>query len=225
MAHTAAVTHLSQGDPAMARLIHVVGPCTLTPQTRRAPFESLVRAIASQQLHGKAAESILRRFIALFPGRRFPRAEDLAAVDDLRLRGVGFSRSKVAALRDLAAKTLDGTVPTARIIRGLDDEAIVQRVTAVRGIGRWTVEMLLIFQLGRPDVLPVDDFGVRNGFRIAYRTRAMPTPQAVRRYGERWRPYRTVAAWYLWRATERAAQLAPSSPSPAPLASSARARR
>lgn len=225
MAHTTAVTHLSQVDPVMARLIRVVGPCTLTPQTRRAPFESLVRAIASQQLHGKAAESILRRFIALFPGRRFPRAEDLAAVDDARLRFVGFSRSKVAALRDLAAKTLDGTVPTARIIRGLDDEAIVQRVTAVRGIGRWTVEMLLIFQLGRPDVLPVDDFGVRSGFRIAYRTRAMPTPQAIRRYGERWRPYRTLAAWYLWRATERAAELAPSSPSPAPSASSARPRR
>lgn len=225
MAHAAAVAHLSQVDPAMARLIREVGPCTLTAQTRRAPFESLVRAIASQQLHGKAAESILRRFIALFPGRRFPRADDLATVDDARLRFVGFSRSKVAALRDLAAKTLDGTVPTARIIRGLDDEAIVQRVTAVRGIGRWTVEMLLIFQLGRPDVLPVDDLGVRNGFRIAYRTRAMPTPQAVRRYGERWRPYRTVAAWYLWRATERSAELAPLSPSPAPSASSARPRR
>lgn len=226
MAQTAAVAHLSQVDPAMARLIRVVGPCTLTPQTRRAPFESLVRAIASQQLHRKAAESILRRFIALFPGRRFPRAEDLATVDDARLRGVGFSRSKVAALRDLAAKTRDGTVPTARIIRGLDDEAIVQRVTAVRGIGRWTVEMLLIFQLGRPDVLPVDDFGVRNGFRIAYRTRAMPTPQAIRRYGERWRPYRTVASWYLWRATERAAELAPpASSAPTPPVPSARPRR
>jgi DNA-3-methyladenine glycosylase II len=116
------------------------------------------------------------------------------------------SRSKIAALQDLAAKTLDGTVPTNRVIRSLDDEAIVERLIAVRGIGRWTVEMLLIFQLGRPDVLPIDDFGVRNGFRIVYGLRTMPTPKEVLRYGERWKPYRTAASWYLWRAADRAKQ-------------------
>jgi DNA-3-methyladenine glycosylase II len=118
------------------------------------------------------------------------------------MRRAGFSRPKIAALKDLAAKAIDGTVPTNREIKRLDDEAIVQRLVAVRGIGRWTAEMLLIFHLGRPDVLPVDDFGVRNGFRIAHGRRVLPTPKAMLRYGERWKPYRTVASWYLWRAAD-----------------------
>lgn len=196
--------HLSKTDPVMRRLIREVGPFTFTPQAKRSPFESLARAIAYQQLHEKAAESILRRFVALFPTGRFPQPDDLLAMNEQAIRGAGFSQAKVAALRDLAAKTLDGTVPTGAIVRKLDDEAIIERLIAVRGIGRWTVEMLLIFQLGRPDVLPVDDFGVRNGFRIAYGRRSMPMPKEVRRYGERWRPYRSAAAWYLWRATDRA---------------------
>lgn len=196
--------HLTRVDPVMRRLIRQVGPFALRPRVGRSPFESLARAIAYQQLHDKAAESILKRFIALFPGRRFPRPEDLLATKTRAIRKAGFSRPKIAALRDLAAKTLDGTVPTSRVIRGLDDDTIVERLIEVRGIGRWTVEMLLIFQLGRPDVLPVDDFGVRNGFRIAYGRRSLPTPKAVLRYGERWKPYRTVAAWYLWRAADRA---------------------
>ena len=196
--------HLSKTDPVMRRLIREVGPFTLTLRSKRSPFESLVRAIAYQQLHEKAAESILRRFVALFPAGRFPQPGDLLAMDEQAIRGAGFSQAKVAALRDLAAKTIDGTVPTGAIVRKLDDEAIVERLIAVRGVGRWTVEMLLIFQLGRPDVLPVNDFGVRNGFRIAYGRRSMPTPQAVLRYGERWKPYRTAAAWYLWRAADRA---------------------
>lgn len=187
----------------MRRLIREVGPFALTPRGRRTPFESLARAIAFQQLHEKAAESILKRFIALFPGRRFPRPDELLKARADAIRGAGFSGAKVLALRELAAKTLDGTVPTGRAIKLLDDDAIVDRLVDVRGIGRWTVEMLLIFQLGRPDVLPADDFGVRNGFRIAYRKRAMPTPAQVRRYGERWKPYRTAAAWYLWRAADR----------------------
>ena len=173
------------------------------PRVRRSPFESLARAIAYQQLHEKAAESILRRFVALFPAKRFPQPDDLLAMNEQAIRGAGFSQAKVAALRDLAAKTLDGTVPTGAIVRKLDDEAIIERLIAVRGVGRWTVEMLLIFQLGRPDVLPVDDFGVRNGFRITYGRRSMPTPNVVRQYGERWKPYRTAAAWYLWRAADR----------------------
>jgi DNA-3-methyladenine glycosylase II len=166
----------------------------------------LARAIAYQQLHEQAAESILRRFVALFPTGRFPQPDDLLAMNEQAIRGAGFSQAKVAALRDLAAKTLDGTVPTGAIVRRLDDEAIIERLIAVRGIGRWTVEMLLIFQLGRPDVLPVDDFGVRNGFRIAYGRRSIPMPKEVLRYGERWKPYRTAAAWYLWRAADRAKQ-------------------
>ncbi|MFO0705806.1 MAG: DNA-3-methyladenine glycosylase 2 family protein [Nitrospira sp.] len=202
-ADSAAAAHLAQVDPVMGRLIDEVGPCILKPRTTRSPFESLARAIAFQQLHEKAAESIVKRFIALFSGRRFPRPEDVLAAEVAAIRGAGFSMAKTLALRDLAAKTLDGTVPPGRAIRTLDDEAIIERLTSVRGIGRWTVEMLLIFQLGRPDVLPVDDFGVRKGFRIAYRKRAMPTPAQVRRYGERWKPYRTAAAWYLWRAADR----------------------
>jgi DNA-3-methyladenine glycosylase II len=198
------IKHLAKTDPVMRRLIREVGPFTLTPRSKRSPFESLVRAIAYQQLHEKAAESILSRFVALFPAKRFPQPDDLLAMDEQAIRGAGFSQAKVAALRDLATKTLDGTVPTGAIVRKLDDEAIIDRLIAVRGIGRWTVEMLLIFQLGRPDVLPVDDFGVRNGFRIAYGRRSMPMPQEVRRYGERWKPYRTAAAWYLWRAADRA---------------------
>lgn len=196
--------HLARVDPVMRRLIRQIGPFALRPRVGRSPFESLARAIAYQQLHDKAAESILRRFIALFPGRRFPGPDELLAMNADAIRKAGFSRPKIAALRDLAAKTLDGAVPANRVIRTLEDEAIVERLIEVRGIGRWTVEMLLIFQLGRPDVLPVDDFGVRNGFRIAYGRRSMPTPKAVLRYGERWKPYRTAAAWYLWRAADRA---------------------
>lgn len=202
--HAPAARYLSRVDPVLRKLIREIGPCTLTPRAGRSPFEALVRAIAYQQLHDKAAESILKRFVALFPGCRFPRPEDVRAKSTGAMRKAGFSRAKVAALRDLACKTLDGTVPAGRLIKTLDDEEIIDRVVAVRGIGRWTVEMLLIFHLGRPDVLPVDDFGVRNGFRIAYGRRAMPTPKEVLRYGERWKPCRTTASWYLWRAADRA---------------------
>ncbi|WP_455371682.1 DNA-3-methyladenine glycosylase family protein [Petrachloros mirabilis] len=202
--HKAAIEHLSQVDPVMRRLIGEIGPCTLTPRVGRTPFESLARAIAYQHLHDKAAESILHRFIALFPGRRFPRPEEVLAIDESFIGAAGFSRPKIKALRDLAARTLDGTVPTVRVIRELNDETIIGRLITVHGIGRWTVEMLLIFQLGRPDVLPIDDFGVRNGFRIAFKRREMPTANAVLRYGERWKPYRTVASWYLWRAVDLA---------------------
>ncbi|MBP8116233.1 MAG: DNA-3-methyladenine glycosylase 2 family protein [Nitrospira sp.] len=214
------MTHLCRIDPVMKRVIGEVGPYALLPRVKRSPFESLARAIAYQQLHDKAAESILKRFIALFPGRRFPRPADLLAVAPEIIRGTGFSRAKIAALHDLAAKAMDGTVPTTAVIQRLDDDAIVERLIAVRGVGRWTVEMLLIFQLGRPDVLPVDDFGVRNGFRIAYQRDAMPTPKELMRYGERWRPYRTAAAWYLWRAADRAKVVRP----PLPVVATARKR-
>jgi DNA-3-methyladenine glycosylase II len=201
-----AVVHLATVDPVMRRLIKEIGPCTLKPYVRRSPFESLARAIAYQQLHGKAAGRILTRFIALSPGRKFPRPDDLLTLNMRSIRAAGFSKPKALALRDLAAKTLNGTVPTNRVIQKLGDDEIIERLVEVRGVGRWTVEMLLIFQLGRPDVLPVDDFGVRNGFRIAYRRRSMPTPKQVFQYGERWKPYRTVASWYLWRAADRGKQ-------------------
>ncbi|MGO8837314.1 MAG: DNA-3-methyladenine glycosylase family protein [Limisphaerales bacterium] len=200
----AALKHLSANDPVMRRLIRDFGPCGLEPETRRSPFQSLVQAVAHQQLHGTAAEAILSRFKKLFPGRRFPRPEDLASVSDADLRGAGFSRAKILALRDIAAKTLSGVVPTSRQIAKLSDDEIIKRLTEVRGVGRWTVEMLLIFQLGRPDVLPADDFGVRNGFRHAYRKRGLPAVKELLVFGERWRPHRTTAAWYLWLAADAA---------------------
>jgi len=199
-----ATRYLARVDPVMRRLIREVGPCRLEPRRQRSPFESLVRAIAYQQLHAKAAESILCRFLALFPGRSFPRPGEVLAVQTEAIRKAGFSGPKIAALRDLAEKTLDGTVPTSRVIRNCRDDEIVERLSQVRGVGRWTVEMLLIFQLGRPDILPVDDFGVRNGYRLAYGLKAIPTPKQMLEYGDPWKPYRTVASWYLWRAADRA---------------------
>lgn len=186
----------------MRALILEHGQCALVPETRRSPFQSLVQAVAHQQLHATAAGNILGRFKKLFPGRRFPRPHDLARVTEAQLRACGFSFAKIRALRDIAEKTLSGVVPTPREIVNLPDEEIILRLTQVRGVGRWTVEMLLIFQLGRPDVLPVDDFGVRNGFRIAYQKRRLPTPKELLKFGERWRPHATTAAWYLWRAAD-----------------------
>ena len=200
----AALKHLSAVDPVMRRLIREFGSCGLEPETRRAPFQSLVMAVAHQQLHATAANAILKRFKKLFPGRRFPRPEDLSSVSDGDLRGVGFSRAKIASIRDIAAKTLSGVVPTSRQIAKLSDDEIIERLTEVRGVGRWTVEMLLIFQLGRHDVLPAADFGVRTGFRRAYKKRDLPAMKELLAFGECWRQHRTTAAWYLWRAADAA---------------------
>ena len=200
----AALEHLSAVDPVMARLIREVGPCRLVHEPWRSPFQSLVQAVAHQQLNGTAAETILTRFKKLFPKRRFPKAEDLAGVTDEQIRACGFSFAKIAALRDIAAKTLDGTIPSSRQIERLSDEEIIERLTAARGVGRWTVEMLLMFQLGRKDVLPVDDFGVRTGFRVAYQKREMPKPKALLAFGKKWRPHASTAAWYLWQAANAA---------------------
>ena len=194
--------HLSKHDPVMRALILEHGRCAIVPEMRRSPFQSLVQAVAHQQLHGNAANTILARFRKLFPGRKFPRPKDLAGVTDEQIRACGFSFAKIKAIRDIAEKTLSGVVPTGRQIVTLPDEEIILRLMEVRGVGRWTVEMLLIFQLGRPDVLPVDDFGVRNGFRVAYKKRAMPTPKELLKFGELWRPHATTAAWYLWRAAD-----------------------
>jgi len=201
--------HLSKRCRVMRRLIKAHGPCALVPELKRSPFEALVTAVAHQQLNGTAAETILGRFRALFPRKRFPAPAQLEAVKDDALRACGFSWAKIAAIRDIAAKTLDGTVPTSRAIRALPDEEIIERLTAVRGVGRWTVEMLLIFKLGRPDVLPADDFGVRNGYRIAFGLEEMPKPKELLAYGERWRPHATTAAWFLWRAADASKKAAP----------------
>lgn len=201
--YAAAQAHLANADPLMRRLIRQHGDCALVPETRRQPFESLVRAIAHQQLHGKAAEAILGRLIAQ-SSRRFPLPRDLQEMDDTALRACGFSGGKIAALRDITKHTLSGQVPTRRTILTMTDEEIVARLTPIRGVGRWTVQMLLIFQLGRPDVLPVDDFGIRHGLAVARKLPTMPTPKDVRAYGARWQPYSTVASWYLWRAADAA---------------------
>ena len=199
-----ALAHLRKRCPVMRRLIRVHEPCLIVPDTRRSPFEALVSAVAHQQLHGKAAETILGRFRALFAPARFPHAHQLATVTDDALRACGFSRAKTAAIRDIADKTLSGIVPTSRAIARLSDDEIITRLTTVRGVGRWTVEMLLIFKLARPDVLPADDFGIRNGLRVAFDLPAMPSPKEVLAHGEPWRSHATTAAWYLWRAADSA---------------------
>lgn len=198
-----ACKHLRRVDPVMRGLIRDVGVCLWESHVERSPYESLVRAVAHQQLHGKAAENILARFIALTPKKDFPAPPDVLAMPLESLRAVGFSNAKALAIQDIAKKTKAGVVPTAKTIAKMDDEAIIERLVQIRGVGRWTVEMLLIFQLGRPDVFPVDDFGVRNGFRVAYGLPDLPTPKALLARGEAWRPFRSVAAWYLWRAADK----------------------
>jgi len=196
------INHLSRADPVLAQLIRAVGPCRLAPQGDCHPFQTLARAIAHQQLNGVAANTILGRLVNSCGAGVFPTPQQVLAASVESLRSAGFSFAKIAALRDLAEKTIAAVVPDAAILLELSDEEIITRLTQVRGIGRWTVEMLLVFQLGRPDVLPVDDFGVRSGFQAAYGLSRLPRPQALAAWGERWRPYRTTAAWYLWRAIE-----------------------
>jgi len=200
--HEAAIEHLSQSDKVLARLIRRVGPCRLEARRSASPFQALVQAVAHQQLNGTAAKTILKRVIAIYPGRKFPAPEDLLATPDERLRGAGLSRAKTAALKDIAAKTLEGIVPSSRAIARMSNEKILERLTAIRGVGPWTVEMLLIFTLGRLDVLPATDFGVRKGFALTYRRKELPAPSELIKHGERWRPYRTIACWYLWRALD-----------------------
>jgi DNA-3-methyladenine glycosylase II len=205
------INHLSRADPVLAGLIRAVGPCRLAPEGDCHPFQTLARAIAHQQLNGIAANTILGRLVNSCGAGVFPTPQQVLAASIESLRSAGFSFAKIAALRDLAEKTIGAVVPDAATLLALSDEQIITRLTQVRGIGRWTVEMLLVFQLGRPDVLPVDDFGVRSGFQAAYGLSRLPRPQALAAWGERWRPYRTTAAWYLWRAIElkRAGTLPP----------------
>lgn len=205
--------HLRAADPDLALLVARVGPCRLRVDRAREPFESLVRAVAHQQLHGRAAEAILGRMIALVADPQgFPSADALLAADPASLRVCGFSMGKIAAIRAVAEAAQSGLVPSRRAAIRLSDVALIERLTSLRGIGRWTVEMLLIFSLGRPDVMPVDDFGVREGYRLIKRMPAQPRPRELAALAESWSPYRSAAAWYLWRAADEAKAPAAANP-------------
>ena len=202
-----ACADLSSSDPKLAKLIQRAGPFTMRVASAQSPFEALVESIIYQQLHGKAAATIHRRLLESFypvTSNQHFAAQHLLDCPNEQLRAAGLSHNKSLALRDLAAKTLDGTVPTLARIRRMPDEAIIEHLTQVRGIGRWTVEMMLMFRLGRPDILPVGDYGVRKGYAQTFKKKDLPTPKDLAKHGERWRPYRTVASWYLWRALELA---------------------
>lgn len=194
-----ATAHLSRLDADWAAHVAQIGPCLHTPKPAREPYEALVRAIAYQQLHAKAGDAILGRLLALYPGIPFPSPDQLLATDPDVQRACGFSATKLATLRAIAQATLDGVVPSRVEALGLSDEVLISRLTTLRGIGRWTVEMLLIYTLERMDILPVDDFGVREGYRRLKQLPKAPTPREMRELGQAWAPYRTVAAWYLWR--------------------------
>lgn len=187
----------------MARLIGKVGPCTLEIKSR-SPFEALVTAVTHQQLNGTAANTILKRVVALFAVSRFPTPAALLAMPDEKLRAAGLSRAKIVAVKDIAAKTIEGVIPPARAIVKMSEAEILERLMTVRGVGPWTIEMLLIFTLGRTDVFPVTDYGVRKGFAMTYGWKELPSPRELLEFGEKWRPHRSTAAWYFWRALDTA---------------------
>jgi DNA-3-methyladenine glycosylase II len=215
---------LAATDPKLARLIERAGPLTLRISSTQSPFEALVESIIYQQLHGKAAATIHRRLLENFHpicGLQHPSAQQLLDCPNEDLRAAGLSHNKSLALRDLAAKTIDGTVPTLARIRRMSDDAIIEHLAQVRGIGRWTVEMLLIFRLGRPNVLPVSDYGVRKGFALTFQALKptqkvtpdlLPKPDVITRRAKRWEPWRSVASWYLWRACDLASGKLPPVP-------------
>jgi DNA-3-methyladenine glycosylase II len=197
-----AIAHVAASHPRMAELIARSRRYNITPSLLVRPFDALAESIAYQQLSGKAAATIWGRVRALYPQKKYLDPRAILKTPNRRLRGAGLSRSKVAALKDLAAKAIDGTVPTARALAKMSDEDIIERLITVRGIGRWTVEMLLLFDLGRPDVWPVHDYGVRKGFAKTFRKRTLPTPKQLLKHGKKFAPYRSVAAWYFWRALD-----------------------
>jgi len=197
-----ACAHVARRDRTLARMMRQVGPCHLEIAKRQSPYEALFESIVYQQLTAAAAATIYQRVRKLFNARRCPRAELVADASLERLRSAGLSKNKAVALQDLAQRALEGELPTRAKAEKLSDDEIVEMLTSVRGVGRWTVEMFLIFTLGRPDVLPIDDYGVKKGFARTFERRILPKPKELASHGERWRPYRTVASWYLWRANE-----------------------
>lgn len=195
-----ACEHLRGCDATFAPWVDRIGP--IKHKARRLPpFQSLVRAIIHQQLSGTAAGTITRRFQQIFSNDEFPTPDQVLTIAPETLRGAGLSRAKLAYILDLAQKTIDGVVPALAEVDELTDEQLISRLTEIKGVGRWTVEMMLIFDLGRPDVLPVHDLSIRKGFAAVFRKRKLPEPEAIRKYGERWQPHRTTAALYLWRAS------------------------
>lgn len=199
-----ALAHLRAGDPVLGALIERIGPFALELKPAESLFEALLRSIIYQQLHGKAAATIHGRVLAELARHGGTTPEALAQLSDAALRGAGLSGNKLLAVRDLAAKCLAGTVPALAETVHLSDEELIARLTAVRGIGPWTVHMLLIFYLGRPDVMPTGDFAIRLGFQKLYRKRQDPKPEAILKHARRWQPYRSVASWYLWRSLDPA---------------------
>src|SRR6188472_842178 len=202
MDHERAHQLLTASDPRLAALIARSQRYAIRPAVPLHPFDALAESIAYQQLSGKAAATIWARVRALYPKTKWLDPAKVLATPDEKLRAAGLSRSKTAAIKDLAAKTLDGTVPSGRALLRMSDDEIIARLTQVRGIGRWTVEMLLLFDLARPDVWPVADYGVQKGFAKTFRKRKLPTPKELMKHGEKWRPYRSLAAWYFWRALD-----------------------
>ena len=189
-------------DPRFAALIARARPFEPRASVLVRPFDALAESIAYQQLSGKAAATIWGRVRALYPRRKWLDPKLVLATPDEKLRACGLSGSKTVAVKDLAAKAIDGIVPSAPALAKMSDEEIIERLTAVRGIGRWTVEMLLLFQLGRLDVWPVTDYGVQKGYAKTFGKRKLPTPKQLQKIGEKWRPYRSIAAWYFWRALD-----------------------
>jgi DNA-3-methyladenine glycosylase II len=192
---------LSRADRRLARVIRKVGSFPTKRPKSQHPYAVLLRAIVYQQLAGKAAAAIFGRVTAL-GASGFPTPEEILLLEETTLRGAGLSRQKIAAVKDLAARTIDGTVPNLKEIRRMSEEEILERLTRVHGIGEWSVQMFLMSQLGRPDILPVQDYGIRKGFQNVYGLDDVPKPKAVLEHGERWRPYRSIASWYLWRAAD-----------------------
>jgi 3-methyladenine DNA glycosylase/8-oxoguanine DNA glycosylase len=199
-----ALKHLSGCDEQLKRLIGEVAPFQIDVEDAQSPYEVLLESIAYQSISGKAAATIYGRIKALGENGRPPAPEKMLKIPTAKLRKAGLSGAKATAMKDLAKKAIAGIVPTHEEALKLSDEELVKRLVSVRGIGAWTVEMFLIFRLGRPDVLPIHDLGVKKGWSVAYGKKHMPTPKELLKFGERWRPYRTVASWYMWRAFERA---------------------
>jgi len=198
---TEAVEHLCARDKRLAKWIEKIGAPVEYVSARGSIFEALAESIVYQQLAGRAAETIHGRVLALFPRKKI-KPELLLAMSDEPLRAAGLSANKLLALRDLARHAVEGSLPDKKRAARMSDEELIERCSAVRGVGRWTVEMLLIFRLGRPDVLPVDDYGVRKGFQRAFGLKDLPTKEQMNKRGEKWRPYRSLASWYMWRVTE-----------------------
>lgn len=198
-----AVRHLKQVDPVLAKVIEQAGPVRITLETKRSVYESLARSIFYQQVHAKAAAAILGRVqSACGNPNRFPSPEKFLSMPEATLRAAGMSQSKFKSLTDLATHVSRGELPTRKQAEQMSDEEIIEALTVVRGIGPWTVHMMLIFSFGRTDVFPITDYGVRNGYTKLHGKRQMITPKQLEKKGEIWRPFRSIASWYLWRATE-----------------------